>query len=165
MAKIDERRVAEFYFCEKFYTQKEAARKAGVSEKTVGVWVKRFGWKKKQETYFNKTKSRTERVKELISKLTERNLEIFSEIKEAEKENNNDKIVELRKESNKLSQEVAMQSKLLQQIDKESRITLGVYMEVMESIFRHMQVLDAVLHKKTLDFQEQHLNEMAIKLG
>lgn len=165
MAKTHERRQAEFYFCEKFLNQKETAEKVGVTEKTISVWVNKYDWIKKRNQNFNQPKNRVERVKDLIAQLTDRNLKLMQEIKEAEEGGYNEKAIYLRKESNKLSQEVAMQSKLLQQIDKDNKITLGVYMEVMESIFSALQFHNSSLFQQTLDFQEEHLNDIANKLG
>lgn len=165
MAKRDELRQAEFYYCEKFMNQKDVAAKVGVTEKTVGNWVKKYDWKNKRQQQFNATKHRTERVKELISRLTDRNLQILDQIKEAEDLGETEKAITLRNESNKLSQEVAMQSKLLQQIDKDARITLNVYLEVMEDVFKAMQGDYPDLFQRSLDFQEEHLNNISQKLG
>jgi|SRR5690606_9401223 len=165
MAKREEMRQAEFYFCEKLLNRKEVAEKIGVAEKTVGAWVKKFDWEKKRQQTFNQTKNRVERVKELISKLTEMNLRVVDDIKKAEDQGDTEKAADLRKESNKLSQEVAMQSKLLEQIDKENRINLNTYLEVMEDIFKAMLADYPEVYNKTLDFQENHLNNISIKLG
>jgi hypothetical protein len=50
-------------------------------------------------------------------------------------------------------------------MDSENRISLGIYLEVMNDIFKNLEHFDKDVYLKTLDFQESHLSTISIKLG
>jgi uncharacterized protein YjcR len=164
MAKDKERRLAKELFLQG-KTQKEIARLSKVQEKTIGEWVKKYGWREERDARFNSAKSHTESLKKLIGKLTERRLDLIRSMDKAQQENNDDTYDSLQKKANTIADEVSKYNKALQSLDKENRISLAVYINVMESIFNSVQVYNAKLYMELLDFQDNHLTEVSLKLG
>ncbi len=164
MAKDKERRLAKELFLQG-KKQKEIARLARVQEKTVGEWVKKYGWREERDARFNSAKSHTESLKKLIGKLTERRLDLIRSMDKAQQENDDYKYDALQSKANTLADEVSKYNKALQSLDKENRISLAVYIDVMESIFKSVQVYDSKLYMQLLDFQDEHLTEVSLKIG
>jgi hypothetical protein len=50
-------------------------------------------------------------------------------------------------------------------LEKENRITLSTYVDVMDQLFEAIKNYDAKIYLKLLDFQEQHLSDISIKLS
>lgn len=165
MAKLKEQRIAFDYYTKDFKTAKDIADILNVAEKTVGDWVKLGNWKAVRDANLNSTHNQTIKIKELISELTEQQLDISEEIKQAKAVGDKNLVVELRKQSSALSQEVAIQTKALERIDSDNKIGLGTYLEVMNDIFKNLEHHDKDVYLKTLDFQESHLSTISIKLG
>jgi transposase len=165
MAKIKEKRIAFDYYTNDGYTAKKIAEILNISEKTVGDWVDKGNWKSVRDANMNSSQNRAGKIKELISDLTEQQLEISQEIKDAKAEKDPELVLKLRQQSASLSQEVAIQTKALERLDTDGKIPLGTYLEVMHDIFKNMEHFDRDLHHKTLDFQDSHLNTISIKLG
>lgn len=170
MAKHREREIARKHFVEFFKTQKEIAEDIGVTEKTIGKWVAEGNWKAERDARLNSRESQTNVLRSLISGLTEKALEIHNQTRQLESKGKSlspeekEELNALKKESTRISQEVAMYNKTLAQI-KEQRVPLSTYIEVMEDIFRSMQAYDKNLYLKTLDFQRQHLQNTAQNLS
>ena len=164
MAKDKERRLAKELFLQG-KKQKEIARLARVQEKTIGEWVRKYGWREERDARFNSAKSHTESLKKLIGKLTERRLDLIRLMDKAFTEDNTEKYDALETKANKLADEVSKYNKALISLDKENRISLAVYIDVMESIFKAVQVFDTKLYMQLIDFQEQHLSEISLKIG
>lgn len=164
MAKDKERRLAKELFLQG-KKQKEIARLARVQEKTVGEWVKKYGWREERDARFNSAKSHTESLKKLIGKLTERRLDLIRSMDKAQQADDDEKYDALQSKANTLADEVSKYNKALQSLDKENRISLAVYIDVMESIFKAVQVYDAKLYMQLLDFQDEHLTEVSLKIG
>lgn len=164
MAKFKERRLAkELYLTGKL--QKEIAVTVKVQEKTIGDWVKKYGWKKERDARFNSSTNQVAQIKELIAELTESRMSIVREMELAKANNDLEQKELLQKESSRLSAEVANYNKTLLTIDKENRISLSVYLEVMQSIFNALQKHDVNVYMKTLDFQDLHISETSLKIG
>lgn len=164
MAKDKERRLAKELFLQG-KAQKEIARLTKVQEKTIGEWVKKFGWKEERDARFNSAKSHTESLKSLIGKLTQKRLDLMRAMDKAFQDDDTEKYDALQSKANTIADEVSKYNKTLQTLDKENRISLSVYIDVMESIFKAVQVFDAALYMKLLDFQEQHLTDISLKIG
>lgn len=170
MAKHREREVAKKYFVEFFKTQKEIAEDLGISEKTVGKWAMDDNWRALRDARINSTQNQSANLKSLISELTEKAIEVLEKIKLIEAKGNTalptekDELIDLKKESTRISQEVAMYNKTLTQF-QTAKLPLGTYIEVMEDLFKELQVFDKDLYMKTLDFQKAHLQNIAQKLG
>lgn len=162
MAKTKQKFVAKNLFVELHKTQKEIAASLGITEKTIGKWVQEGNWKAQRNAKLNGTQQRVERIKEVISTLTDDHLGVLAKIKEG---GNKKDLDELRRQSSALSQGIAIQTKALERIDKDHKISLSTYLEVMEDIFNHLRDHDRGAYFQTLDFQSQHLQSIAQKLG
>ena len=89
-----------------------------------------------------------------------------AEIKYADKEEESSlqkELLELRKECASIDDAIAKWNKRIENLIKGTKITLSMYIEVMESIFEALRLKDEKLYILTLDFQEEHLHEVADK--
>lgn len=165
MAKSQERRLAKELYI-KGKSQKEIARLLNVVEKTVGVWVDKYGWKQERDARLNSEKSRTDNLKELIGALVEKRLQLTKELEELKvAKADSEAIAEKNREAVSIADEVAKYNKALENLDKTNRISLNVYLDVMDAIFQALQGYDPKLYIKLLDFQEVHLSDVSLKLG
>lgn len=165
MAKKKEQEVAKKLYVELYKSQKEIAEDLGVTEKTVGDWVKKFNWKQERDARLNNSTNRAENIKKVIAELTDVTLDTIEKIKVAEFNGDKQDVLALKKEATRISQEVAMYSKALEKMEKDFKISLSTYLEVMEDIFQSLQNWDKDVYIKTLDFQKSHLSTIAQKLG
>lgn len=165
MAKEKEKRIAFDYFTKQGFTAKKISEITGVTEKTIGDWISKGNWKSVRDATLNNSASQVRNIKELISELTEQQLELQGEIKEAKEAKDRNLVTELRKQSSALSQEVAIQTKALEKLDKDTNASLAVYLEVMDDLFRNLEHYDKDVYLKTLGFQEHHLQTISLKLG
>ncbi len=165
MAKDKEKRIAFDYYTNQGLTAKAIADIVNVSEKTIGDWVEKGNWKAVRDANINGAQTRSANIKELISELTDQQLEINIEIKEAKAIGDKDRVIALRQQSATISQEVAIQTKALERMDSDNKISLSTYLEVMNDIFKNLEHFDKDVYLKTLDFQESHLSTISIKLG
>lgn len=164
MAKDKERILAKEFYVEHGLTAKAISEKGLASEKTIGNWVSKYGWKKLRDAKQNSTNNRAERIGQVIETLTEQRLNLFTAIAEAKKNKDTDALVNLQKEAVGIDDAISKWNKALENLSRDNRISLSIYLEVMEDIFRNLQAYDAGLHMKTLDFQEEHLNTISMKL-
>lgn len=157
-------------------TAKEIAQKTGRTEKTIGNWVKKFGWKKQRDAMINSSNAQRDRINDILSEYAEQTLVTIKQIKETkdklqkaknEKEAKKlkDRINELLSEQSRIDDGASKWRKQLQDIDKENRISLSVYLEVMDDLFENMRIYDDKLHQKSVDFQQHHLTTISLKLG
>lgn len=165
MAKDKEKRIAFDYYTNQGLTAKAISEIVNVSEKTIGDWVDKGKWKGVRDSNMNSSTNRAAKIKELVSELTEQQLEINIEIKAAKAVGDKEQVLALRQQSASISQEVAIQTKALERMDTDNRISLSVYLEVMNDIFKNLEHFDKEVYLKTLDFQENHLSTISIKLG
>lgn len=165
MAKEKEKRIAFDYYTNQGLTAKAISEIVNVSEKTIGDWVEKGKWKGVRDSNMNSSQNRASKIKELISELTEQQLEISEEIKSAKAVGDKERVIALRQQSASISQEVAIQTKALERMDSENKISLGIYLEVMTDLFKNLEHYDKDVYLKTLDFQESHLSTISIKLG
>lgn len=165
MAKEKEKRIAFDYYTNQGFTAKGISEIVNVSEKTIGDWVEKGNWKSVRDANMNSSQNRASKIKELISELTEQQLEINIEVKAAKAEGDKERVIALRQQSASISQEVAIQTKALERMDSDNKISLGVYLEVMTDVFKNLEHYDKTIYLKTLDFQESHLSTISIKLG
>ena len=165
MAKDKEKRIAFDYYTNQGLTAKAIADIVNVSEKTIGDWVEKGNWKAVRDANLNGAQTRSANIKELISELTDQQLEINIEIKGAKAMGDKDRVIALRQQSATISQEVAIQTKALERMDTDNKISLSTYLEVMNDIFKNLEHFDKDVYLKTLDFQESHLSTISIKLG
>ena len=164
MAKISERNTAKNHFL-KGLSQKEIAKKVGVQEKTISNWVKKYGWKQERDARINSTSNQINQLKRLIGKLTDNRINLQKKMDAALEKDDLETYAILEKKANTISNEVLYYNKTILTLDKENKVSLAVYLGVMEMIFNAMNSFDSDLYMKSLDFQEEHLSEVSIKLG
>lgn len=168
MAKDKEKGLAFTLFTKECLNAKEIAVKVGVTEKTVGRWIKDGNWKKVRDANQNQSQNRLDRIQEVIDGLSTERLEILARIKEAKEnlqnETNEEAKKELRQVVSELSKDavrvdngIAMWNKTLQSFHKETKVSLSVYIEVQNRIFEDLRSFDEDLYMKTLEFQQQHI--------
>lgn len=165
MAKRKEREVAKKLFVDQHMNQKDIAAQLDVTEKTVGVWVRKYNWLTIRDAKLNNSKNRSENIKKVIEELTNMTLKNIEQIKQAEVDGETDRILTLKKETTRISQEVAMYQKALEKMDKDYKISLSTYIDVMENIFEELSRWNQKVFLKTIDFQKEHLQSIADKLG
>jgi len=159
MAKEKEKRIAkELYLGGK--TQKEIAKIVGVQEKTISIWVNKFGWKVLRDAQLSKADNNIDNIKKIISDIAD---ETFAVNLKINKETDPEERKELRKYRNQLADEAAKWNKALENLDKQNKISFAIYLQVFEDIFNSLRLYDQKLFLKTLDFQEEHIQQKAIQ--
>jgi hypothetical protein len=164
MAKTQERILAKELFFQ-FKNQNEIARIVSVQEKTIGDWIKKFGWKKERDARFNGSKNQINSIKKLIGILTDERIALIREIDESKHLKQPEETKKLQKRANEIADEVSKYNKTLLTLDKENRISLAVYLDVMEDLFKSIQKFNPKIYMQLLTFQEEHLTAIYIKLG
>lgn len=164
MAKDKEKRIAFDYYTKQGLTAKAISEIIPVSEKTIGAWVEAGKWKAVRDANVNTSLNQANNIKELISEMTEQQLQIAEEIKTAKATGDNNLVSELRKQSSALSQEVAIQTKALERLE-DGKLSLSTYLSVMNDIFQGLEQYDKNIYHNTLEFQESHLQTISVKLG
>lgn len=164
MAKDIEKKIAYDFYVNKKSTAEYAAEKAKVTPKTVGAWINKFGWKEQRNARANSTRERLDRINQVTDDMAEQRLRLFKEIKEAKEVGDQKLAASLQKEAVQIDDAIAKWNKRVENLEKEGRVSLTVYLEVMDRIFNSLQVYNADLFMKTLDFQEEHLNDISLKL-
>jgi len=104
-------------------------------------------------------------TRNIIRLLSERRLELETEIIKARRSGDKAEELNLREEARGISDEISKHNKTLLNLDKENRVTLGVYIDVMEGIFNDLRTFNEDLFLKTVDFQSQHIRKKMIELG
>ena len=173
MAKEIEKKSARILFIEQGKSSEEIAGQLGVNKRTVDRWATEGEWRKIRDAKANSGKERIERTQLVVDSLTDRRLQVIEQIKENESElKTADKeqkttlqmeLLDLRKECATIDDAIAKWNKRIENLIKGTKITLSMYIEVMESIFEALRLKDEKLYILTLDFQEEHLNEVANK--
>nr|DAT37219.1 MAG TPA: Protein of unknown function (DUF1804) [Caudoviricetes sp.] len=173
MAKEIEKKSARILFIEQGKSSEEIAGQLGVNKRTVDRWATEGEWRKIRDAKANSGKERIERTQLVVDSLTDRRLQVIEQIKEKEAEikyaNKEEEsslqkeLLELRKECASIDDAIAKWNKRIENLIKGTKITLSMYIEVMESIFEALRLKDEKLYILTLDFQEEHLHEVADK--
>lgn len=159
MAKEKEQKIARLLYVEQGKTAKEISSLIGVSEQTLTKWVNKLGWRDQRNAIIANPGIREDNIKQLINELSEQRLNMSRELREAESKKDSALAFDIRKQLSQIDDAVSKWNKTLQNIKKESQISLSVYLSVMEMIFDDLRMYDEKLFLKTLDFQEQHLND------
>ena len=167
MAKTRERKIAYEMYVNQNKTAKETARLVGVAEKTMSDWVNANNerWKKEREARNMAPSKRTGNIEQIISDLANKRIELGRQLTNAEADGDTEKATETRKEISKIDDAVSKWNKTLRDINKENKVSLAVYLEVMQSIFDALQSQNTKLFMQTLEFQEQHIHDISLKLG
>lgn len=164
MAKNRERQLAKELYM-KGKQQNEIASLVNVQEKTVGDWVKKYNWKAERDSRVNSQSSTVENYKRILSMLSQKRLDLIPEMEKAEAGRNEELMADLTRRSMQIADEVSRYNKALENLDQENRVSLSTYIGVMDDIFKALQEYDPKLFMKLLDFQEEHLSDISLKLG
>lgn len=146
-------------------SQKEASEQLDVSEKTMSEWAKEEDWKNLREARQQDYRTDVENIKEIIRLLSKRRIQLEKEMQETQKTGDEEKEIELRKEANKLSDEVSKFSKTLNELEKDNKYSLGVFINVMDDIFTAMRQYDETLFNQTIPFQQILVRKRTQELG
>lgn len=140
--------------------QKEVANRVNVQERTIGAWVKKYGWRTERDARINSDSGRIDALKDIIAQLTQQHIGVLEQLKD---EKDPATRIEKQKLGFSLSNEVANYNKALESLQDQKRVSLAVYIDVMEQIFNALQLHSPKLYLKLVDFQQDHLAEVAIK--
>lgn len=179
MAKETEKRKAKIYYVEQGKTAKWIAEFLGLTEKTVGNWIKKYGWRELRNAKENGIDKRIDNIKEVIDDIIEDRsaarlslnklklqLAKDQEAKDTDAiKSSKEQIGETKREIVGYDDAISKWNKTLENFDKENKVTLSSYIHVMEEVFKDMQGYDQSLFLKTLEFQEQHINKVSITIG
>ena len=181
MAKENTQKLAKESYINHNKTPEELARKYDVSLRTIQRWIKEGNWKQQRDAKANGPMQRIERTQLVVDSMVEERISILKQTKEkqellnkldfdfdedaqAKKEILNEEIGFLRKRAAGIDDGIAKWNKRIENLNNEGKITLSIYMEVMERIFEALRHSNEPLYMKTLDFQENHLEDVAAKL-
>lgn len=182
MAKETEQKIAKELYINQNKSPEEIAQKTGVNTRTVQRWIKEGNWKKLRDAKANGSPQRIERTQLVVDSLTERRIQLIKDEKETRKEleeleelGDYEEIKEkkallrtqlefLRSEASSIDDAISKWNKRIENLHKEGKITLSIYIEVMERIFEAMRTSNEPLYMQTLDFQENHLEDVSAKL-
>ena len=164
MAKTSERRIAKQHYL-KGKSQKEIAALVSVQEKTIGGWVKKYGWKAELEARTTGQQSQIKNIKAVISGIAVKRLAVQKKIDLAIDQGKIEKVEKLQKEAATLDDGVSKWNKTLESLDSKNKVSLATYIEVMDDIFKSMSDFDTNLFIKSIDFQEKHIATISLKLG
>ncbi|WP_435135731.1 terminase gpP N-terminus-related DNA-binding protein [Formosa sp. A9] len=179
MAKDKDRGIAYVWYVQQNKTAKEIAQKLKLTETTVGNWVKKYGWKEERNARENQVDKRIDNIKSVIDDITDDRSSARIRLKELKAEQkialankdddeiqlNKDMISEIKREIIGYDDAISKWNKTLENFDKENRVSLSSYLYVMEEIFKDLQTQDPKLYLQTIDFQEQHINNVSVKIG
>ena len=161
MAKENEKKLAKVFYVEQKKTAKEIAEMVNVSEKTVGAWVEKYGWKKERGARMFSATERITNIEDIISDCAERRISLNKQLLKAEKDKETDLVEDLRKQMSQLADEAVKWNKTLDNLKVDSKVSLSTYIHVMESIFKDLHNKHPEIYLKTIDFQEQHINTIS----
>jgi len=165
MAKEKEKRTARILYVEQGKTAKEVSDLIGVSEKTLSEWVQKGAWKEERSARQASPVKRATNIKMIITSLSEDRLELDRQIKQLGATGDPEKLLPLREEISRIDDAVSKWNKTLENIEKETAISLSTYLSVMDQIFNAMREYDPKLFISSVEFQEHHINKVAISLG
>lgn len=159
------RTVAHHMYIVEKRTAKEIAETLKIAQKTVGEWIKKYGWKEERDAKAISATKRIDNLERIITDMAEKRLKLEREIdeEEARQKPDRDKIENLRKEVAQVDYAVANWNKSLTNVRKESKTTLVQYLQVMEDIFQHLAKYNYQVFLSTLDFQEHHILEISTR--
>ncbi|AOR29550.1 hypothetical protein FORMB_25330 [Formosa sp. Hel1_33_131] len=179
MAKEKEKQLARIYYIEQGKTAKWIAVKLSLTEKTVGSWIAKYGWKELRNAKENGIDKRIDNIKEVIDDIIEDrsvsrttlNKYKLDLVKAQEQKDQGtekaikEQISEVKREIVGFDDAISKWNKTLENFDKENKVSLSNYIHVMEEVFKDLLAFDSKLYKDTLDFQDQHINKVSITIG
>lgn len=166
MAKENECRLAKIMYVDQLKDAKEISTILKVSEATLSKWVNKFGWKEQRNAKLSSPEVRTDNIKQVINGLTEDRINLDRQLKDAERRSATDKaatieVVLIRKNIAQVDDSISKWNKTLFNVEKEQKISFSSYMYAMEQIFNALHQYNEKIFLQTIDFQEDHLNDVA----
>lgn len=165
MGKDKERSTACHMYVEQGKTAVEISAVTGITEKTIGVWIKKYGWREQRNAKFASKTSRIENIQAVIDDLVEQRLDLSKQIRKAQEDGDKALVYDLNRQAVALGDELSKYNKTRNDILKGNALTLEEYLEMMQELFDDMRRYDEKLYNSTLDFQEQHVQMISKKLG
>lgn len=159
------RRAAYEYVVVQGHDQKEVSELLSVSEPTISKWSQEGHWREERKSRQLCSSSDADNTRQILRLLSEKRLQLEYEITEAQRNEDSQTELDLRKMARGLSDEISKANKTLMNLDKENHITLGVYIDVMDDIFNAMRLYDEDLFLKCVDFQALHIRKKTLELG
>ena len=153
MSKEKEKRLARILYVDQGKTAKEVASIIEVTEKTIGTWVDRFGWKAIRQAKANSPDMMIVGIKELLKNLAEERLSLDSDSSLDEKTRAKRKAT--------LADEASKWTKALEAAQNENLIPLGTYLRVMDSVFDAIRDTHPKIYLQLVEFQEQHIHKIS----
>lgn len=153
------------YVVQQGKTQKEASEILGVSEQSMSDWAREGGWRALRKMRQSAVSTARQNIQSIISLISDKRLKIEYQINDAIDAGDKDRELRLRKEANQLSADITWQRKNLEGVDKENKITLGIYVDVFDSIFSDLRAYNADFFDQTIQFQTLHLRKKSNELG
>lgn len=164
MAKDKEKQQAYYYYVEKQRTAKETAALVGVTEKSVGDWISRGGWRELRQARALSATSRIDNIESLIDDLARQRIELGRELDEAIECADEKRAAELRRQMASVDDGAGKWNKTLENTKRDGKVRLTVYLDVMEQIFNALREFDQTLFLKTVEFQQQHVHDVSNKI-
>lgn len=161
MAKDRERRAAFDLYVKQGKTAKDTAELVGVTESTLGKWVDKYNWKEARTAKQATNNKLEDDIKRLMQLQVEKRLEIQEQLEDC----SDDEEEGLLKRAAVIGDEISKLNKTIETISKGNKITLSTYLEVMNRIFNALQTREPKLFMELLEFQQQHIQEIAKEIG
>ncbi|MFD2566086.1 hypothetical protein [Pseudotenacibaculum haliotis] len=160
-------------------TAKWIASELKRTEKTIGNWIKKFGWKTQRDARVNSTNAQKERINEILGEYADQTLHCIKQRKDIKKkldkaiESKNEKLIKkyrdqiggLNTEMRSIDDGASKWRKQLTELDKDNKVSLATYLEVMDDLFENLREFDEKLYRDTIDFQSKHLQTVSLKFG
>jgi predicted transcriptional regulator len=161
MAKEKEIAQARRMYVDMGKTAKYIAEKLGLTEKTVGKWVKEYNWKNTKVSKTVNSQNRIENILAIIDSLVNERLNNMNEIATLnDKGETGTRIKDLRDEIARIDNSIAIQNKTLSSFRKELAINPLVFMQTLDIIINELIVKHPEFMSKANDFHEYMLKEM-----
>jgi len=157
--------MARIMFVEQGKTQKEIAKKLHRTEKTIGTWVQKYGWKNERTARLNSVKNQEIQINEILNHYANQTLKLLKELRQHQESGDDVQCLEINKKLTSISDDVSKWNKRLESLNKDHKASLSTYLFVMDDLFESMRNYDEDLYNRTIDFQEKHLSTISIKLG
>jgi transposase len=152
------------YVVVKGLDQKEVAGLLNISEPTMSKWSQEGRWREEREARQQCSYTNADNTRKLLQLMSKQRLELEESIHEAAKTGNTEAEIKYRGQASTLSDEISKINKTLTNLESKN-YTLGVYIDVMDSIFSALRQYDEQLWQRTIDFQALHIRKTTIELG
>lgn len=147
MAKKVERDIAETYYVDLCLTAKEISERLGVTEKTVGDWVEKYGWKALKTAKQSSAKALINSLNNLLEILVDKRIAIEKGEEKGDAKSTIDDISKI--------------NKTIETLNKKGKPSLSTYIHCVERFMNALHAKNPELFFKTLEFQKEHIQIVA----